>query len=118
MTSSPELSPAIPGIASELSRPVPIEEDRSDSTTHNELSPGIAQSTYHPQQSSRSDPTTTAEPPEPEDWLTRMLNNPPRWEAWEPDVPICRCGVAMYAPDSQQAGACYLCRRGRGEVTP
>jgi hypothetical protein len=40
MTSYPELSRTIPGDSSELSRAVLIEEDSSDRTTHNELSPG------------------------------------------------------------------------------
>jgi hypothetical protein len=30
-----------------------------------------------------------------------------------PSVPLCPCGVVMYAPDSQAAGMCIMCRRTR-----
>jgi hypothetical protein len=44
------------------------------------------------------------------DWLTQLASRPQRPD-WEPDVPLCACGVWMYAPDSQAAGACFLCRK-------
>jgi hypothetical protein len=58
----------------------------------------------------------TADTPEL-DWLERILSRPPLPQ-WEPDVPLCACGVALYAPDSQQAGRCFLCRKHAAEATP
>jgi hypothetical protein len=56
----------------------------------------------------------TADDQQP-DWLTRMLSRPPLPQ-WEPDVPLCGCGVWMYAPDSQAAGMCFLCRKRTGQT--
>jgi hypothetical protein len=43
-------------------------------------------------------------------WLEQLLSRPPLPD-WEPDVPLCACGCLLYAPDSQAAGACFLCRK-------
>jgi hypothetical protein len=43
-------------------------------------------------------------------WLDALFDNPlPPSEP--PPIPVCACGVHMYAPDSQAAGLCFLCRK-------
>jgi hypothetical protein len=51
--------------------------------------------------------------------ISVLLGLPPTPPPSEPPpVPLCSCGVWMYAPDSQEAGACYLCRKRTAEATP
>jgi hypothetical protein len=59
-----------------------------------------------------------AEIPEADDWIDRWFGGKPmRWEDRElADVPICACGVAMYAPDSQAVSACFLRRKRHAET--
>jgi hypothetical protein len=61
----------------------------------------------------------TDDTPNQWDWVTWLLNNPPNREHRPPFTgPVCACGVHMYAPDSQKAGMCFLCRKQAGEATP
>jgi hypothetical protein len=43
--------------------------------------------------------------------ISTLLGLPPLPPSPPPLVPVCGCGVHMYAPDSQAAGACFLCRK-------
>jgi hypothetical protein len=45
--------------------------------------------------------------------LTRHTPPPP-----PPHIPVCACGVAMYAPDSQALGVCFVCRKRATEAKP
>jgi len=50
--------------------------------------------------------------------LSTLLALPPLLPSPPPPVPACGCGVHIYAPDSQEAGACFLCRKQATEATP
>jgi hypothetical protein len=49
--------------------------------------------------------------------ISVLLGLPPTPPPSEPPpVPLCSCGVWMYAPDSQEAGACIVCRKRTAEA--
>ncbi len=42
-------------------------------------------------------------------WLQQLFDAPPI-PSYPPSVPVCACGVHMYALDSQDASMCIVCR--------